>query len=340
MKGKRLGMRIKATAYNLSSVFILVSIMLLFSIIIKVVNGQTFMTPSNLSVIINQAAFLAVLGVAQMLTILVGGINLSIGSVMAFTTMLCGPLLLESNNYSPFLAPVIMIIVGTLVGIFNGFLITKVKLPAFIATFGTMYIVRGVTWIIAGNTVYFRINPAIRTLTQGQVLNVFNFSINMPVIVCAIVLVIFTLLLRRTVFGRNVYFTGSNPTAARFSGIAVDKLIITMYALAGTMSGFCGVLFAARMNACEANMYTDSHFTAVSVALLSGVSMAGGFGNIWACAIGALIIAGIQNGMNLLRVPSELQTLVLGVLIILSVFFNERLIRKRMDLVSQLEGDA
>jgi ribose/xylose/arabinose/galactoside ABC-type transport system permease subunit len=152
----------------------------------------------------------------------------------------------------------------------------------------------------------------------------------MSVVVCIAVIVLLTLILRKTRFGHNVYFTGANPLAAKFSGIAVNRLIVTVFVIAGALSGFSGVLYTAKVNACDASMYMESHFDAVSVALISGASLLGGYGNMWGSAVGALIISSIKNGMNTLQVPSEYQTLVLGVLIILSVFFNDRLVKKKM----------
>ncbi len=322
--------KLKTTVYDLSTVLILLAVFIFFAVANAVFTGYNYLSASNIATIINQASFLAVLGAAQMLVILVGGINLSIGSVMAFSAIVCGPLLVESSAYSPILGPLGMIAIGAAIGLLNGVLVTKLKIPSFIATFGTMYIFRGAAWIIAGNTVYFRIKPAIRILAQGQVLSIGDFTINMAVVVCIAVIVLLTLLLRKTTYGHKVYFAGSNPLAAKFSGIAVDRIINSVFILSGALSGFCGILYTAKVNACDASMYTESHFDAVSVALISGASLMGGSGNMWGNAVGALIISAIKNGMNTLQVPSEYQTLVLGILIILSVFFNDKLLRKKM----------
>jgi ribose/xylose/arabinose/galactoside ABC-type transport system permease subunit len=323
------------SVYDFSTIFVLLVVMIFFAVANKIITGYDYLSVSNIATIINQASFLAVIGMAQMLTILVVGINLSIGSVMAFSAMLCGPLLLESSSYSPLLGPLAMIGISALIGLLNGVLNTKLKIPSFIATFGTMFIFRGLAWIIAGNTVHFRIKPEIRFLAQGQILSIGRFTINMSIIVCIIVVILLTFLLKKTTLGRKIYFSGSNPVAAEFSGISVDKIVIITFIIAGALYGFCGVLYTAKVNACDASMYTGSHFDAVSVALLGGVSLAGGSGNVWGCAIGALIVSAIQNGLNTLQVPSEYQTLVLGVLIILSVFFNDWLTNKKMDITSE-----
>lgn len=329
-----LSVRIKATLYNCSTLCILMGILLLFALANAIFTGYSFLSANNLAVIINQASFLALLGAAQVLVMLVGGVNLSIGATMTFTTVLFGPILVESAGKSPILAPVLMILVGGAIGFVNGLLVAKLKLPAFIATFSTMYILRGASWLIVGNTVYFQINTGIRQLVQKQVLSAGNFYINMPTVICIIIIAMFSWLLRRTTFGQKVYFTGANPTAACFSGIPAERIMTIMYILSGALSAFCGVMYAARVNACDGSMYTKSHFDALTVALISGVSMSGGVGNIWSCTLGAMIISSIQSGMNTLRIQSELQTLVLGVFLILSVFINDKLINRRLEISS------
>ena len=335
-----IGLRIKSAVYSSSTLCILLGIVVLFAAANLIFMNYNFLSANNLSVIINQASFLAMLGVAQVLTMLVGGVNLSIGATMTFTTVLFGPLLVESAGQSPFLAPVLMILVGCVIGAVNGVLIAKFRLPAFIVTFSIMYVLRGAAWLIVGKTVYFQINEEIRLLAQKQIFNFENFYINMPTLICFIIIAGFSLLLRRTVFGHKMYFTGANPTAARFSGIAADRIIIIVYVLSGALSAFCGVMYAARVNACDGSMYTKSHFDALTVALISGASMRGGFGSVWGCALGALIIAVIQNGMNTLKIQSELQTLVLGIFLILSVFINDLLINKRIEISGLLTVDT
>lgn len=329
-------LKLKAAVYNGSTLCILLGVMALFALANALFTGYSFLSPNNLSVMINQGSFLALLGVAQILPMLVGGVNLSIGATMTFTTVLFGPILVESAGASPFLAPTLMILVGGAIGLFNGVLVAKFKLPAFIATFSVMYILRGVSWLIVGKTVYFQINEGIRLLAQKQVLSIGGFYINMPTVICLIIIAGFGFLLRRTSFGHRMYFTGANPTAARFSGLPADRIMIIMFVLSGALSGFCGVMYAARVNACDGSMYTKAHFEALTVALISGASMAGGFGSVWGCALGAMIISVIQNGMNTLRIQSELQTLVLGAFLILSVFVNDKLIKRRQEIASQL----
>ena len=321
MKAKgSLAKKLKSNLYDLSTVIIFLTLILVFTVI-NAVNGNRYLTMSNLSVIINQASFLALLGVAQMVVLLTGGVNLSIGAIMVFSSIIAGPYLMQQSGYFWLIPVLIMLLFGGLAGGVNGILVTQFKLPAFIATFSAMYIFRGLAWIIQGRTVIYRINENIRFLAMGRLFTIGGFA------------------LRKTVFGSKVYFTGSNPVAAKFSGINVNKIIILIHILSGVLAGFCGVMYAARVNAAEPGMYTSAHFDAISVALIGGISMRGGFGNVWGVAIGALIISTIQSGMNSIQLPSEYQTLVLGLLIILSVFFNQFLIKAKQNAANELSTE-
>ncbi len=330
--------KLKSHLFNLSTVIIFLAIVLIFTII-NAIGGNNYLTLSNLSVIVNQASFLALLGVAQMVVLLTGGVNLSIGAIMVFSSIIAGPYLMEQSGVFWLLPVIIMLIFGGVAGGFNGLLVTKFKLPAFIATFSAMYIFRGLAWIIQGRTVIYRINENIRFLAMGRLFSIGGFTVTMPMLISIGLIIIISFVLRKTTFGEKVYFTGSNSVAARFSGIPIHKITMIIHILSGVLAGFCGVMYAARVNAAEPGMYTSAHFDAISVALIGGISMRGGFGNVWGVAIGALIISTIQSGMNSIQLPSEYQTLVLGVLIILSVFFNQFLIQAKQNATNELSTD-
>jgi len=157
----------------------------------------------------------------------------------------------------------------------------------------------------------------------------------MPMLITLVFLTVMWFLLKKTSYGRELYFTGSNKTAAQFSGISTDKVIMIAHIISGFLCGVCAIMYSGRLNAAEPSMYSDTHFTAVSVVLIGGASMLGGVGDVWSTAVGAIIISFIQSGMNSIQVPSEFQNLVLGVLIIISVMINQSLQKKK----AQLEND-
>lgn len=318
-------MRDKSRLYDFSTFLILIVITLFFTVF-----GKGFLKAGNLSNIINQGSFLAIIGVAQLVVILTGGINLSIGSTMALSTVLCGPMLVKESEV-PVIIPVILVIIfGAGVGMINGLMITKLNIPAFLATFATMYIARGAAWLYIGKGVFYGINEKIRFWAMGEVVTIGGFRITMPIILVTVFLVIMWFLLSKTNIGRRIYFTGSNPTAAEFSGVPTKNIIILAHLLSGLISGIAGIMYVARINAADANLGTQYHFDAISVALIGGAVMSGGVGSVWGVAGGALIISVIQSGMNNMQIPTEVQKAFLGVIIILAVFFNAYLQERKM----------
>lgn len=318
-------MKDKSKIYDFSTFLILIVITFFFTVF-----GNNFLKPGNISNIINQASFLTILGVAQLVVILTGGINLSIGSTMALSTVLCGPMLVKDANVPIILPIVLVILFGAGVGIFNGIMITKLNIPAFLATFATMYVARGVAWLYIGKGVFYGINDKIRFWAMGEIVNINGFRVTMPVLLVAIFLLIMWFLLSKTNLGRRLYFTGSNPIAAEFSGVSTKKIIMFAHLLSGVISGIAGIMYVARINAADANLGTQYHFDAISVALIGGAVMSGGVGSVWGVVGGALIVSVIQSGMNNMQIPTEIQKAFLGVIIILAVFFNAFLQERKM----------
>ena len=318
-------MKDKSRVYDFSTFFISIAITAFFSVF-----GKGFLKPANLSTIINQASFLAIIGVAQLAVILTGGINLSIGSTMALSTVLCGPMLL-SESAVPVIVPVLLVVLfGAGVGAINGLMVTKLNIPAFLATFATMYVARGAAWLYIGKGVYYGINESIRFLAMGEILKIGSFRVTMPMLIVVIFLLVMWFCFEKTNFGRRIYFTGSNPLTAEFSGVPTKSIVLLVHMLSGLISGFAGIMYIARLNAADANLGTQYHFDAISVALIGGAVMSGGVGSVWGVAGGALIISVIQSGMNNMQIPTEIQKAFLGVIIILAVFFNAFLQDKKM----------
>ena len=315
-------MKDKSKLYDFSTFLILILITLFFTVF-----GNGFLKPGNISNIINQASFLAIIGVAQLVVILTGGINLSIGSIMALSTVLCGPMLVREANVPVILPVFLVILFGAAVGTVNGLMITRLNIPAFLATFATMYVARGAAWLYIGKGVFYGINDQIRFWAMGELVNLNGFRLTMPIV---LFLVVMWFLLAKTTLGRRLYFTGSNPVAAEFSGIPTKRVIVLAHLLSGLISGIAGIMYVARINAADANLGTQYHFDAISVALIGGAVMSGGVGSVWGVVGGALIISVIQSGMNNMQIPTEIQKAFLGVIIILAVFFNAFLQDQKM----------
>lgn len=332
--------RVLKSTTDFSSLFILVAVLLFFEIA-NALNGDDYLTMGNISVILNQACFLTIIGIGQALAILTGGLNLAIGSVMAFTTVMWGRMLVGSTPDLPIIVPILLVIgTGMLIGFVNGILITKLKMPPFIATFATMYACRGLAWLALGKKVIYGLNSDFRFIGTGVVERVGGFAITAPMIIVLVMLLATHFMLTKTNFGRQIYFTGANPVAAKFSGIPTDRVIIWIYILSTGIAAFAGLLYGARLNSFEPGMAIKAPFEAITVALIGGIAMTGGFGNIWGVLCGSIIVATIHSGMNSLSVAPELQTLVMGALIIFAVAFNQFLIKKNMELRNELDESA
>ncbi|MEG1641342.1 MAG: ABC transporter permease, partial [Ruthenibacterium sp.] len=298
-----------------------------------------YVTMENVSNILNQAMFLAVVGLAQFIVILTTGINLAIGSVMVLTAITAGSLLSEASTVS-FIVPVlIMLVFSLMVGFGMGGLVAKVGLPSFIVTFAVMYIFRGTAWLIMGKNVLYRVNSTIAFWSTGRLFTICGFTVTMPMLIVTVLLCIFHFVLKKTSFGRQLYFTGTNPVASEFSGVRSKKILVLAYGMSGLLCGIAVILYTGRLNAVEPAMYSTIHFEAIAVALVGGASFAGGIGDVKNTLLGAIIIQFIKGGMNSLRIASEWQNLVLGALIIISVIINQSLQNKRDVLEDEIRQD-
>ncbi len=333
---KTLKNRLLAKVYSLSTVLIVVAVFLVFTVA-AAFNGINFLKLSNLGTIMNQASFLVVLGVGQALVILTGGIDLSVGALMAFTTVFWGEALLK-NSETPFMAAVVAILAtGAFIGLLNGLMVTKLHIPPFIATFATMYACRGLGWVYLRNRVLYPLDETFRALATYKFANLNRFLIKSPMLIALLLLIGVWFVLKRTNIGRRIYFTGANPEAAKFSSINTDRVKTGVYVASGLLAAFAGLMYVARLNACEPGLGADSNFEAITVALMGGFALTGGYGNIWGVAGGALVVYTIQSGMNNLQMPSQLQDLISGALIIFAVFMNQTLANRRMRLENDLQ---
>lgn len=327
--------RLLAKVYGMSTVIIVALVFLVFTVA-TAASGISFMKPSNLSTILNQASFLVVLGVGQALVILTGGIDLSVGALMAFTTVFWGEFLLKGSETHFMVSVVGVLATGAVIGLLNGLMVTKLRIPPFIVTFATMYACRGLGWVYLRNRVLYPLDETFRLIATGKLFKIDRFLVKTPALIALLLLLAAWFVLRKTNVGRKIYFTGANPTAAKFSGINTDRVKIGVYVASGVLAAFAGLMYVARLNACEPGLGHDSNFDAITVALIGGFAMSGGYGNIWGVLGGALVAYTIQSGMNSLQMPSELQDLISGCLIIFAVFINQILANKRMELENDI----
>ena len=275
-----------------------------------------FLTVQNLTVIVTQVSINALLAFGVTFVIIAGGIDLSIGSMIAVTGVVAASFA-HPDTY-PVVVPVVAgLLMGLLFGAFNGLVITRSKVPPFIVTLGTMTIGRGLALILSKGRPVSNLSDEFNFIGGGKVLGV-------PTLILILILV-FTLcsiLLRRTVVGRYIYAVGGNEQAARASGISLSTVKMVVYTLCGGLAALAGILLTSRITTGQPNAGTGFELDAIAAAIIGGTSTSGGTGTMTGTLLGALLIGIISNGLDLLNVTSYYQQVVMGVIIIGAVVLD------------------
>lgn len=294
---------------------------LIILVIILSLMSDVFLSPDNISNIGRQAGVNALLSVGMLVVIITAGIDLSVGSILALS-MCTLALMAIQWQINPYLAMLACLAVGVGVGLTNGLLLTRLRLPhPFIATLGTMNVARGLALIITGASPISGFDRA----GAPQVLWLGAGSIGpIPVVVVLVVVVyaVFHLLLSSTALGRHIYAIGGNTAAARLSGINVDKTLVIVYSLSGLMAGLAALVLAGRTNSGYPNAGVGYELDAIAAVIIGGASFSGGVGTVWGTLIGVLLMAVLRNGLVLLKVPTEWQIVAIGLVIIGAVFID------------------
>lgn len=283
----------------------------LFSVIF--VDG--FISRPNLINVLRQGSLVFSFSVAMTIAMLVGGLNLSIGSVGALAGAVAATQLTIGNDA---FGITLGLLVGLMSGIVIGFVIGTFNVPHFIMTYGMMKIGQGLTLIVTGGKNIFGFSDEFRFLGVG-----FVGVIPFPMIMNIAILILFVFIMDGTILGRSIYAVGSNKTASRFSGIATKKILIYTYGLSGLMAATAGILFISRMGSAEPIMGGDWPLTAIAASVIGGTTFNGGEGSVLQTFFGAVTVAIIYNILNLFGVASSWQQLAIGTIIIASILFNK-----------------
>jgi ribose transport system permease protein len=302
---------------------VLVGVCLVMSVLTRSEeHGFVFLNMNNLLNIVRNASILIIIGVGETITLTARDVDLSVGSVLSLTSVVAAIML---NRYGiPFpLAILAALLIGAVLGLINGLLITHVGLPPFIATYGTLWVLFGFAYLILQGAVIYGFPAGFRVIGNGHLL-----GIPMPIVVMTVVFLTGYLLLHHTTLGRRFFATGANIETARMSGIKVERVIIAAYAISGFLAAVAGLVLIAYTNGSEARIGDSYLLPVMAVVVMGGTSLAGGQGNLAGTLVAALIMAVIHNGMNILAVPAIWQSLVVGLLIIGTVLADQGL-RKR-----------
>ncbi|MCA1023569.1 ribose ABC transporter permease [Halobacillus litoralis] len=295
----------------------LVGLLVLITVV-SIIN-PSFLEPLNLLNLLRQVAINALIAYGMTFVILTGGIDLSVGSILALSSALMAGMMV--SGIDPILAILIGCLLGALMGAVNGLLITKGKMAPFIATLATMTMFRGLT------LVYTDGNP-ITGLGDSYAFQLFGrgyfLGIPVPAVTMLLAFAVLWVILHKTPFGRRTYAIGGNEKAAFISGINVSRVKILVYSLAGLLSALAGAILTSRLNSAQPTAGTSYELDAIAAVVLGGTSLSGGRGLIVGTLIGALIIGTLNNGLNLLGVSSFFQMVVKGVVIIIAVLMDRK----------------
>ena len=289
-----------------------------------------FLSPLNLFNVMRQVSIYGLLAIGMTFVILTRGIDLSVGSLLAFAGLVAAAVAkggfesrfavgtaAEAAGYGWFLAMLAALAVGVVCGGLQGLAITKLKVPPFVVTLGGMSAFRGAALLFAGGGPVSGFDDAYRWWGQGYI-----GPIPVPVVIFAIAAIIAAIALRYTRFGRNVYAVGGNPEAARLSGLDVDRITTSVYVIIGFMAGLGGFVLSARLNSAEAVAGLTYELTVIAGVVIGGTSLFGGIGTIFGTVIGTLLIGVLLNGLVLNNVSSYVQQIIIGVIIVLAVAFD------------------
>ena len=278
-----------------------------------------FRTGSNFLSLLRQSSINGLIAFGMTCVILTDAIDLSVGSVLALSTVLCAGMI--SSGVPAGAAMLLALAIGTVLGAVSGLLVTKGRLQAFIATLITMTVYRGATMIYTGGKPISNLGDSfvLKLLGRGNF-----YRVPIPAILLLLIFAGFYFLLNKTTFGRAVYATGSNWKCAKLAGINIHRTKIIVYAISGFMSALSGLILLSRLGSAQPQLGDGFELDAIAAVALGGTSMSGGRGKIYGTLIGVLIIAVLNNGLNILGVSSYYQDVIKGFVILIAVLSNRK----------------
>jgi len=295
-------------------------VLLILCVIMSILNDR-FWTWGNIITVLRQTSINAVIATGMTFAILIGGIDLSVGSVLAICGAIAASMI--SSGYDVVLTVVLTLLLGLGIGLVNGVLISKGRLQPFIATLGTMTLLRGVTLVYTqGKPI--RTTGAEESVLFSKIGTGYFLHIPIPIYIMILVFIIAYFILRHLRIGRYIYALGSNEEATMYSGIKTDNVKLFVYSASGLLAALAGIIVTARLSSAQPTAGAGYELDAIAAVVLGGTSMAGGIGAISGTVIGALIIGLLNNALNLLQVPSYYQDVAKGVVILIAVLMDRK----------------
>ncbi|MCP1101824.1 ribose transport system permease protein [Aequitasia blattaphilus] len=293
-------------------------VMLLIGVILTFMTPN-FLTVSNIISVLRQISNNIFLAIGMTLVIILGGIDLSVGSIVAMSgTLTVG--FIVTNGLPMWPSILIGLLLGAFVGLFNGVVIAIFKVPAFIVTLSTMNIAKGIAYIYSGGRSTRITSEAYSMIGTGYLFGI----IPLPVVYMFILIILFAIILNKTKFGTYVYAVGGNRESARLSGVPIKKVEIMVFTISGFLAAFAGIILSSRMYSGQPKAGDGYEMDAIAACVLGGISMSGGTGHLSGTVIGAIVIGIISNGLNLIGVSSFWQLLVKGFIILIAVIIDSQ----------------
>lgn len=289
-------------------VIVLVLVMVFFA-----TQNERFLSANNARTILIAAAPFALVALGQTIVILTGGIDLSVGSVIAVSAM-TGAWISVSNPQLVWVAMVVAVLVGTLVGLANGLVISRLNVPPFVATLGSLTAASGLAYAIGGGAPINGLPEQFGSLANNRLL-----GLQLPVFFMIAGFVVLGVVMRYTTWGLRVYAVGGNRTAAEVAGVNAKRVLTSVYVISGMLAGISGVILASRVISGPPNLGSGYELYAIAAVVIGGASLMGGRGTVWGTLIGLLLIQTLNNGLDILVVPAYWQKVISGVLIVAAV---------------------
>ncbi len=289
---------------------------IVYAIFVQIMN-PIFFTPNNLGNLLRQTGFVLISAIGMTLVLIVGGIDLSVGSVLALACVTVG-LFMVNMGLPIWLAILMALCIGAVVGCVSGSIIVKFGIPPMIMTLGMMFMARGLVYISTKGLPVYPLPKGFQRIEQS-----FLFGIPSIVYLCVILCIVFHFILSSTTFGRSIYAIGGNKDAAKLSGISIGRVTVIVYIICGVMAALTGIMMGSRLGSAQPSVGTGNEMNVIAACIVGGTSTFGGRGTILGTAIGAFFMSMLTNSMTLMKVDIYWQNLVVGAVLVIAVVLDQ-----------------
>ena len=294
------------------NVFVIIALLIIFTLL-----NPVFLSVYNFMNIVRQIAMVGIISVGFTFVLIGGGLDLSVGAQIAFMNV-CVATMITNWGFSPIISVIVGLLLTTLIGLFNGYVISKTSIPPLIATLAMQTILRGAGYLISGGYPIYGIPDGIKYLGQGYLFGV----IPVPGLILIVIVLLGAFLLNKTYLGRHFYALGSNAEATRLAGINIHLTRTVTYAMLGLLTGLAGLIMLGRVGSAQPNIATNYEMNALTACVIGGVSINGGKGTVFGALLGAIVIGILNNGMSLAGANEYWQMVITGAVLLTVVLFD------------------